>query len=36
MKDSPILQLHHVDTYYGKTQVLYDINIEIYKGNPPP
>lgn len=32
MKNSPILQLHHVDTYYGKTQVLYDINIEIYKG----
>ena len=32
MKNSPILQVHHVDTYYGKTQVLYDINIEIYKG----
>ena len=32
MNDAPILQLHHVDTYYGKTQVLYDINIEIYKG----
>ena len=32
MNNTPILQLHHVDTYYGKTQVLYDINIEIYKG----
>jgi len=32
MNNTPILQLHHVDAYYGKTQVLYDINIEIYKG----
>ena len=32
MNNTPILQLHHVDTYYGKTQVLYDINIEIHKG----
>jgi len=32
MNETPILQLSHVDTYYGKTQVLYDINIEIFTG----
>jgi branched-chain amino acid transport system ATP-binding protein len=32
MNDTPILQLEHVDAYYGNTQVLYDINIEIYRG----
>jgi len=32
MNEAPILQLSHVDAYYGKTQVLFDLNIEIFKG----
>lgn len=32
MEKFPILELEHVDTYYGNIQALYDINIEIYKG----
>jgi branched-chain amino acid transport system ATP-binding protein len=32
MDQGPILELIHVDTYYGSMQVLYDINIEIREG----
>lgn len=32
MHDTPVLELIHVDTYYGNMQVLHDINIEIYDG----
>lgn len=32
MKESPILELEDVDTYYGSIQVLYDINIRIHTG----
>jgi len=32
MDGSPILELEKVDTYYGSIQALYDINIQIYKG----
>ena len=32
MNLTPILELSRVDTYYGMTQVLFDINIEIFKG----
>ena len=32
MKESPILELEEVDTYYGSIQVLYDINIRIQSG----
>lgn len=28
----PILRLEHVDTFYGKVQALYDINVEIGQG----
>ncbi len=32
MTKDPILKLENVDTYYGNIQVLYDISIEIHKG----
>jgi len=32
MNQSPILEFKNVDTYYGKIQVLYDINIKVYAG----
>ncbi len=32
MNQEPVLELIHVDTYYGSIQVLYDINIEIHDG----
>ena len=32
MRDAPILQFEHVDTYYGSIQVLYDINLTVNKG----
>jgi branched-chain amino acid transport system ATP-binding protein len=32
MNKQPILQLKNVDTFYGAIQVLYDINVEIYRG----
>ena len=32
METPPILTLEHVDAYYGSIQVLYNINIEIKKG----
>jgi len=32
MAEFPILELEHVDTYYGNIQALYDINIKIYEG----
>ena len=32
MTGMPILEFRNVDTYYGNIQVLFDINIEIYKG----
>jgi len=32
MNQEPVLELTHVDTYYGSIQVLYDINIEIHEG----
>jgi branched-chain amino acid transport system ATP-binding protein len=32
MIEPPILEFKNVDTYYGNIQVLYDINLEIYKG----
>ncbi len=32
MNLTPILEMSRVDTYYGKTQVLFDINIEIFRG----
>ena len=31
MKQVPILEFKNVDTYYGNIQVLYDINLKIYK-----
>ena len=32
MTEPPILEFKNVDTYYGNIQVLYDINLQIYKG----
>ena len=32
MNQEPVLELTHVDTYYGSIQVLYDITIEIHEG----
>ena len=32
MNQKPILEFKNVDTYYGNIQVLYDINLQIYKG----
>jgi len=32
MNQTPILEFQNVDTYYGNIQVLYDINLQIYKG----
>ncbi len=32
MTQTPILEFKNVDTYYGNIQVLYDINLKIYKG----
>ena len=32
MTESPILEFKNVDTCYGSIQVLYDINLKIYKG----
>ena len=32
MIEPPILEFKNVDTYYGNIQVLYDINLQIYKG----
>jgi branched-chain amino acid transport system ATP-binding protein len=32
MAEMPILEFSHVDTYYGKIQVLYDINLKVYAG----
>jgi len=32
MDQEPVLELVHVDTYYGSIQALYDINIEIQDG----
>jgi len=32
MNQVPILEFKNVDTYYGNIQVLYDINLQIYKG----
>ena len=32
MTEIPILEFKNVDTYYGNIQVLYDINLQIYKG----
>ena len=32
MTETPILKLENVDVYYGSIQVLYNINIEIHKG----
>ena len=32
MAEFPVLELEHVDTYYGNIQALYDINIKIYEG----
>ena len=32
MTEIPILEFENVDTYYGNIQVLYDINIKVYKG----
>jgi branched-chain amino acid transport system ATP-binding protein len=32
MNQSPILEFKNVDTYYGKIQVLYDINLKVYAG----
>lgn len=29
--NEPVLKFEHVDAYYGSMQVLYDINIEVYK-----
>jgi len=31
-RDTPILQFKHVNAFYGSIQVLYDINLEVYKG----
>ena len=32
MNQVPILEFKNVDTYYGNIQVLYDINLQIYRG----
>jgi len=32
MTEIPILEFKNVDTYYGNIQVLYDINLQIYRG----
>jgi branched-chain amino acid transport system ATP-binding protein len=32
MIETPILEFENVDTYYGNIQVLYDINLKVYKG----
>jgi len=32
MPQTPILEFKNVDTYYGNIQVLYDINIEVFRG----
>ena len=32
MDETPVLELKNVDTYYGKIQVLYDINLTVKKG----
>ena len=32
MIEPPILEFKNIDTYYGNIQVLYDINLQIYKG----
>ena len=32
MDKPPVLELEHVDTYYGNTQALYDINLEVRGG----
>ena len=32
MHQTPILEFKNVDTYYGNIQVLYNINLKIYKG----
>lgn len=32
MKNTPILEFEHVDTYYGSIQVLYDINLTVNPG----
>ena len=32
MNQKPILEFKNVDTYYGNIQVLYDINLQIYRG----
>ena len=32
MIETPILEFKNVDTYYGNIQVLYDINLKVYKG----
>jgi branched-chain amino acid transport system ATP-binding protein len=32
MTEMPILEFKNVDTYYGNIQVLYDINLQIYRG----
>ena len=32
MTEMPILEFKNVDTYYGKIQVLYDINLKVYAG----
>ena len=32
MIEPPILEFKNVDTYYGNIQVLYDINLQIYRG----
>ncbi|MHC4207162.1 MAG: ABC transporter ATP-binding protein [Planctomycetota bacterium] len=32
MTDIPILEFEGVDTYYGSIQVLYDINLKVYRG----
>jgi branched-chain amino acid transport system ATP-binding protein len=32
MEQTPILEFKNVDTFYGNIQVLYDINLKVYKG----
>ena len=32
MRETPILELKNVDTFYGNIQVLYDINIKVFAG----
>lgn len=31
-QQTPILQFHHVDTFYGPIQVIYDVNYEVFLG----